>query len=158
MSGSTAGHPGSLSFFDSAGILLLSLQLHQQDGWYYCSHTALVPGVSKSAGAHAYCVTTEIQHSTQPYHKPTTHAQQLTSKLWALRMGHCGHHQLCLLPKCVDGTPTAFLPHPFQFNDYKEQARVQKQPIGHNPEKAPEPKMRFFMDFGFMCTSCSNYC
>jgi hypothetical protein len=72
-------------------------------------------------------------------------------------MGHCGHHQLSLLPKCVDGTPTAFLPHPFQFDDCKEQARVQKQPIGHNPEKAPEPKMQFFMDFGFMHATCFNY-
>jgi hypothetical protein len=74
MSGLTARHPGSLSFFDSAGILLLSLYLHQQDGVYYCSHTALVPGVSKSAGAHAYHVTTEIQHLTQPNRKPTTRA------------------------------------------------------------------------------------
>ncbi len=112
-SSSTAGHLGSLSFFDSAGSLLLSLQLHQQDGLYCCSHTALVPGVSESVGAHAYHATTEIQHLTQPNRKPTTRAQQLTSKLWALQMGHCGHHQLSLLPKCVDGTPTAFLPHPF---------------------------------------------
>jgi hypothetical protein len=79
-------------------------------------------------------------------------------ELWALQMGHCGHGQLSLLPKCVDGTPTVLLPHPFQFNDSKEQARVQKEPTGHNTEKAPEPKMRFFMDFGFMRSSRYNYC
>jgi hypothetical protein len=83
--------------------------------------------------------------------------QQLMSELCALRMGHCGHGQLSLLPKCIDGTPAVFVLHPFRFNDSKEQARVQKQPIRHDPEKAPAPKMRFFMDFGFMCSSHSDY-
>jgi hypothetical protein len=72
-------------------------------------------------------------------------------------MGHCGHRQLSLLPKCVDGTPMVFLPHPFQFDDSKEQARVQKQPTGHDTERAPEPRMRFFMDFSLMWSSCSDY-
>jgi hypothetical protein len=158
-SGLTTSHPGSLSFFDFAGTLLLSLPPHQQDGLYYCSHTALLPGDGEPAGIQAYqlSMTLDAWHSNQPYHKPTTHAQQLTSKLWALQMGHCGHRQLILLPKCVDGTPTVFLPHPFRFDDSKEQARVQKQPTGHDPEKALEPKMRFFMDIGFMQSSRSNY-
>jgi hypothetical protein len=78
-------------------------------------------------------------------------------ELWALCIGHWGHGQLSLLPKCVDGTPAVSVPHPFHFNDSKEQARVQKQPIGHDPEKAPTPKMWFFMDFGFMRSSHSNY-
>jgi hypothetical protein len=60
--------------------------------------------------------------------------QQLTLELWVLRMGHCGHGQLSLLPKCVDGTPAVFVLHPFYFNDSKEQARIQNQPIGHDPE------------------------
>jgi hypothetical protein len=73
-------------------------------------------------------------------------------------MGHCCHGQLSLQPKCVDGTPAVFMPHPFCFDDFKEQACVQKQPIGHDPDKAPAPKMRFFMDFGFMRSLHSDYC
>jgi hypothetical protein len=60
--------------------------------------------------------------------------QQLMLELWALGMGHCGHGQLSLLPKCVDSTPAVFVPNPLCFDDSKEQARVQKQPIGHDPE------------------------
>jgi hypothetical protein len=83
--------------------------------------------------------------------------QQLTLELWVLRMGHCGHGQLSLLPKCVDGTPAVFVPYPFCFDDSKEQSRVQKQLIGHDPEKAPAPKMRLFMDVGFMYSLRPNY-
>ncbi len=158
-SGSTTSHPGSLFFFDSVSTLLLSLPLHQQDGLYYCSHTALLPGNGEPARIQAYRISTtpDAQHLTQPNREPTRHVQQLTSELWALQMGHCGHGQLSLLPKCMDGTPKMFLPHPFRFYDSKEQARVQKQPTGHDTEKAPEPKKQFFMDFDFMRSSRSDY-
>ncbi len=52
--GSTTPNPGSLSFFDSAGTLLLSLPLHQQEGLYYCSHIALIPCYGELEGAQAY--------------------------------------------------------------------------------------------------------
>jgi hypothetical protein len=58
----------------------------------------------------------------------------------------------------VNGTPPVFTSHPFQFNDFKKCGHVQKQPVGVNPEKTPELRMRFFMDFGFMRASFSDYC
>jgi hypothetical protein len=47
--------------------------------------------------------------------------------------------------------------HPFQFDDFKEQARIQKQARGQNPQRAMATKQRFFMDFGFMRASRSDY-
>jgi hypothetical protein len=34
---------------------------------------------------------------------------------------------------------------------------VLKQPVGVDPEKAPQPQMRFLMDFGFMGASRRDY-
>jgi hypothetical protein len=72
-------------------------------------------------------------------------------------MGHCGKWQLSQLPHHVDGTLPVFSTHPFRFIDQKEQGRIHKQPDGSSPTKAPLPKMQFFMDFGFMQASSSDY-
>jgi hypothetical protein len=72
-------------------------------------------------------------------------------------MGHSGGWQLHQLPKHVDGTLLVFISYPFQFNDFKECGHVKKQPDGINPKKALELGMRFFMDFGFMRASHSDY-
>jgi hypothetical protein len=88
----------------------------------------------------AHMVTAVATPSKHIPHKPVTRAQQLSSELWALHMGHCGNYQLQMLPKCVDGTPEVFVTHPFWFDDNKEQAHTQKQASGHNLERATEPK------------------
>ncbi len=93
-------------------------------------------------------------HPPQPF---TTHGQQLISKLWALNLGHCNAWQLDHIPYHADGTPSSFLPHPFCFIDAKEQGCIQKQPIGHSPEKALTTCLRFSMDFEFIWASSSDY-
>jgi hypothetical protein len=72
-------------------------------------------------------------------------------------MGHCGTWQLTQLSHHVDGIPPSFLPHPFCFIDSKKLGGIHKQPVGHSPDKAPLPGLRFFMDFGFMHASTTNY-
>ena len=55
---------------------------------------------------------------------PTSQAKQLEAELWAARMGYCSEWQVEVLPGGVTGTPNQFDPHPFQFIDMKEEARI----------------------------------
>jgi hypothetical protein len=73
-------------------------------------------------------------------------------------MGLCGTWQLSQLPHHVDGTPPVFSTHLFWFINQKEQGHIHKQPVGSSPIKAPLPCMRFFINFGFMQASSSDYC
>ena len=61
------------------------------------------------------------------------------------------------IPAHATGTPLKFFPHPLRFVAHKEQARIRKQPVGTHPQPATLPGQRFFMDFGFMRASTSNY-
>ena len=88
---------------------------------------------------------------------PTTLAHQLQSELWAAWLGHCEDHQLQVLPKRATGLPSKFTSHPFRFIDHKVQAQIQKQPAGQHAVKPPLPGQHFFMDFGFMQSSTSNF-
>ena len=64
--------------------------------------------------------------------------------------------QLQQIPHHTKGTPPKFFPHPLRFIDHKAQARIHKQAVGKTPEQA-KPGMRWFMDFGFMRASTSDY-
>jgi hypothetical protein len=72
-------------------------------------------------------------------------------------LGYCSEWQLANIPRHATGTPSKFFPHPLRFLDHKEQARIRKQPAGSHPETAPLPGQRFFLDFGFMRASTSDY-
>jgi len=74
-----------------------------------------------------------------------------------LRLGSPGEKQLDLLPGNVTGVPQGFQYHPFQFIDWKEEARIQKQAAGRSADRTTESKRRFYMDFGFMRASTSQY-
>jgi hypothetical protein len=74
-----------------------------------------------------------------------------------LRLGSPGEQQLNLLPGNVMGIPHGFHYHPFWFIDWKEEARVQKQAAQQSAERTTECKRRFYMDFGFMRASTSNF-
>ena len=88
---------------------------------------------------------------------PTTLAHQLQSELWAAWLGHCEDRQLQVLPKRATSLSSKFTSHPFQFIDHKVQAQIQKQPAGKHAVKAPLPGQRFFVDFGFMPLSTSDF-
>ena len=74
-----------------------------------------------------------------------------------LRLGSPGEDQLDLLPGNVIGVPPGFHYHPFRFVDWKEEARIQKQAAMRSAERTSECRRRFYMDFGFMRASTSNY-
>lgn len=74
-----------------------------------------------------------------------------------LRLGSPGEDQLDLLPGRVTGIPHGFQYHPFRFIDWKEEARVQKQAAGKAVERTTEIGRRFYMDFGFMWASSTDY-
>jgi hypothetical protein len=88
---------------------------------------------------------------------PTNCARQLKSELWAARLGLCGEDQLKRLALNADGLPTDFEFHPFWYIDWKAQARIRKQDAGRKARKAPNVGVRFYMDFGFMRASNTNF-
>jgi hypothetical protein len=74
-----------------------------------------------------------------------------------LRLGSPGEQQLDLLPGNVTGIPNGFHYHPFWFIDWKEEARTQKQAAQRSAERTTDCKRQFYMDFGFMRASTSNF-
>jgi hypothetical protein len=53
--------------------------------------------------------------------------------------------------------PTNLACHPFHYADYKEQARIRKQPATKYADRLEECGAEFYMDFGFMRSSTSDY-
>jgi hypothetical protein len=74
-----------------------------------------------------------------------------------LRLGSPGEVQLDLLTGNITGIPPGFHYHPFCFIDWKEDTRVQKQAAGKSSERTMDVGRRFYMDFGFMRASSSDY-
>ena len=72
-------------------------------------------------------------------------------------MGYCSEWQLQHLPPHTTGTPRKFFPHPLRFIDHKEHARIRKQPAGSRPTRALLPGQRWFLDFGFLRSSTSDF-
>jgi hypothetical protein len=89
--------------------------------------------------------------------EPTTKARQLESEVWLLRLGSPGVDQLDVLPQLTTGLPPVFDHHPFRFVDFKEQAQIRKQAAQRSAVWTTECKRRFYMDFGFMRASTSDY-
>jgi hypothetical protein len=78
-------------------------------------------------------------------------------EVWLLRLGSPGVHQLDVLPSNVTGLPSVFEYHPFRFIDFKEQARIRKQAAQRSAVRTTDCRHRFYMDFGFMQASTSDY-
>ncbi len=74
-----------------------------------------------------------------------------------LRLGSPGEEQLDQLPEHATGLPHKFQYHPFRFMDWKEEARIQRQVAAKSAERTTEVGRRFYMDFGFMHASTSDY-
>jgi hypothetical protein len=88
---------------------------------------------------------------------PASKAKQVESEVWLLRLGSPGVHQLDMLPGRVTGIPSDFRYHPFHYIDHKEQASIKKRPAQSLAVRTLECKRRFYMDFGFMRSSTSDY-
>ena len=74
-----------------------------------------------------------------------------------LQLGSPSKDQLDLLHGNVTGIPPGFQYHPFRFIDWKEEARIQKQAAQQSAKCTTEAKQRFYMDFGFMRASTSDF-
>ncbi|KAL7528101.1 hypothetical protein ACHAXR_002269, partial [Thalassiosira sp. AJA248-18] len=154
---------------------MFQLELTRRNGLYYCPidsivadihpiHTTLAQPSINHIAAPAINLTDALpsEQPTPPPRSasrqhPTTPAHQLESELWAARLGHCGEWQLDVLPGCATGIPNQFNYHPFRFIDHREQARIRRQAKGRNPERVNKVGQRFYMDFGFIRASTSNY-
>jgi hypothetical protein len=55
------------------------------------------------------------------------------------------------------GIPSEFQYHPFHVIDHKENASVKKRPAQHSAVCTNECKRCYYMDFGFMRSSTSDY-
>ena len=137
--------PGKLELMDAAGSVLGTLSLHRKNNLYYCvSHTfALEHDESRSTCYRTFA--------------PVSKASQVESETWLLRLGSPGENQLQLLPRCSTGLPDKLECHPFRYNDSKEQASIKKQPASKHSERLPDCGDEFYMDFGFMRSSTSDY-
>jgi hypothetical protein len=88
---------------------------------------------------------------------PTSKSKLVESELWLLRLGSPGVHQLDVLPGNVTGLPSVFEYHPFRFINFKEQTWIRKQAAQRSAVRTSECRQRYYMDFGFMRASTSNY-
>jgi hypothetical protein len=88
---------------------------------------------------------------------PTSKAKILESETWYLRMGGCNETQLKALGSNATGVPPNLEFHPFRYIDFKEQARIRKQPVGNNPLKVCARAKRFYIDFGFLRASTDDF-
>jgi len=89
--------------------------------------------------------------------QPTTKAKILESETWSLQLGTCHETQLKALPQHAIGLPTQFEFHPFRYIDFKEQARIRKQPAGCNPITLSKRGQQFHVDFGFLRASTEDF-
>jgi hypothetical protein len=88
---------------------------------------------------------------------PVTRNCMTELEVWVLCLGSLGEQQLDMLLGNVTGTPPGFQYHPFCFIDWKEEARIEKQAALRSAERTTECKRRYYMDFGFMRASKSNF-
>ncbi len=158
----------------------MSLSLDCNDGLYYCTtnvfttNTFLVrlhqcwalPSKTEDAASpkplalsvlRALVNATATPHNRQQRFAPASWAQQLESEVWLLCLGSPGVTQLNVLPQFAKGLPSHFAYHPFCFVDFKEQAQIWKQAAKHSAVCTTELKRHFYMDFGFMHASTSDF-
>jgi hypothetical protein len=147
--------PGLVKFISRDGLLLMQFNLVQRDGLYYCDTNAFTVD-RDPVRPRCQCSVTHVCKKPQKF-VPTSKACQVESKVWLLRFGSPGKHQLDVLPLNVISMPKSFEHHPFCLIDFKEQAYIRKQAAGRTAELIPTCGAEFFMEFAFMRASTENY-
>ena len=143
---------GNISFYDLDDVLVLQIPLERKNGLYFSSvNTMTIDSAPQPPPPVAPAPT------VNRVRRPTTKRQQVEAELWAARLGFCGEWQLDAITKAADGLPDVLAPHPFRFQNIKEQANVRRQPASHSSERLTRPGQRFFMDFGFMRASTDDF-
>jgi hypothetical protein len=154
--------PGCIRFTSDSGLYSISLVLEKRDGLYYCPTDVFT--VDRDPIRQGMPVIRRVAAPDPPpiprrskRYIPVTPDSLTESEVWMLRLGSPGEDQLDLLPGNVLGVPPGFHYHPFRFVDWKEEARIHKQAAMRSAERTIECRRRFYMDFGFMRASTSNY-
>ena len=158
------GGPGNIRFSSDSGLYAITLSLEKWDGLYYCPTDVFTvakdptrPGVPSINRIAAPSVPVPPNKKRGKRYYPVHRDRITESEAWMLQLGSPGKDQLDLLPGNVTGIPPGFQYHPFRFIDWKEKARIQKQAAQQSAERTTEAKRRFYMDFGFMRASTSDF-
>jgi hypothetical protein len=150
-----------ICFNSNSGLYSISITLENHDGLYYCpTDVFTVDRDPVRCNAPIICRAVVPAPPTKRRNKeyiPVSHNRLTELELWMLRLGSPGEDQLDLLTGNVTGIPPGFHYHPFHFIDWKEEARVQKQAAGKSAKRTMDVGRRFYMDFGFMRASSSDY-
>jgi hypothetical protein len=168
MTGYKTNKPGAIRFDSHDGFHGVSIPLVCHDGLYYCPTNVFMLGTIPTMMARDICsppfVALRVMDQPPPAVQchppctvPTTKARQRESEVWLLRLGSPGVSQLDVLPQNATGLPATFKYHPFWFINFKEQARVRKQAAQRSVVRTPDRRRQFYMDYGFMCASTSDY-
>ena len=155
--------PGHIRFDSPDGLVTMKLALEHRDGLYYCPTDVLTVDrlpvrCNPTTAAYRLAVppTPTFDHRPSCF-SPTSKSKQIESEVWLLRLGSPGVHQLNVLPGNVTGVPSVFEYHPFRYIDFKEQARTRKQAAQRSALRTTDCKQRYYMDYGFMCSSTLDY-
>ena len=157
------GHPGHIRFNSHNGLVTIKLALEYCDGLYYCPTDVLTVNwlpVRRNPTMAAYRLAvppTPTLDRRPSRFSPRSKSKQIESEVWLLRLGSPGVHQLNVLPGNVTGVPSVFEYHPFRYIDFKEQARTRKQAAQRSALRTTDCKQRYYMDYGFMCSSTLDY-
>jgi hypothetical protein len=138
MTGFKDGHPVSLYFDSHDGFLHMLLTLVCHNGLYYCPTDVFTidqsPIRANPAQTPATATVLRVVNERQQLvlrqpsrYESTTKARQLESEVWLLCLGSPRVDQLNVLLQLTTRLPPVTDYHPFQFVDFKEQARIQKQ-------------------------------
>jgi hypothetical protein len=171
--GRTIDDSGCINFFHPDDTVGISLVLERRHGLYFT--TSKTNAVTSFRSNNVRAPVDSEEPSLPPPRTPafsvptpktvhptgltTRQRQQIEFDLWQARLGHCSEWQLQMLPQFADGTPDKFVGHPFASYDSYNQARIRKiAPLkGRHPSRAQGKAQRFFMDFGFLRASTSDY-
>lgn len=149
--------PGHLQFCNNRNQVLLTIPLTKKNGLYYCPLTTFTTGCDAQLNRASISDPSIPAKPRQATRRPVHPASHLESELWAARLGHCGEWQLQNLPRRATGLPAQFHCHPFRFVDFKQQAQIQEQPAGRQARRLPLVGKCFYVDFGFIRASTSDY-
>ena len=151
---SDGSESGYLLFYGlDRSTVVMTLPLVRRNGLYYYT----LVGDSGSGGREYQVAPSDTGLRVNRVSRPVSSSDQITSELWAARLGYCGTDQLLLIPSHTVGTPSSFKCHPFCFLNVKEDAKIQHQPRGPPDESVLKNGEQFHMDFGFIRASSSDY-
>ena len=154
------GRPGAIRFDSADGLLSMHISLEFYEGLYYCNTDIVTVDPAPPSPPQVFRVATPGPPSTlrrPSRYTPVSKSKQLESELWLLRLGSPGVTQLDRLPGNVLGLPSEFDHHPFRFIDFKAQAQIRKQAAQRSAVRTSDRRRRFYMDFGFMRASASDF-